>query len=329
MTGLVLGTGCGGAAPSVAPSPGTLTSTAPQGPLDYVPAAGLRWLVTARLRRIFADPELAGAISSVVPRARLEAFAAVTAVELSSVVQAAAAGYDLGTLYAARLATGDGARVRARFEERLTEGAIVKHPRPNLYRIAGTRAETPRALVTVDDRLLIAAVGDPTLARIAEAYAERRLKSPTALAGVSLSTLPAPPSDALVVFYAPGPFSGAWERAAGGLLAPALAVSVTVQHSGRGMLRVEIVVTGDWPEDGVDGRMHAAWTEVSESSTGRLFGLEQAKNVKSVAGLHQLTWSLDLPLAPLVAGLRAATVANVSEIFDLHVAEPTGSPASR
>jgi hypothetical protein len=72
--------------------------------------------------------------------------------------------------------------------------------------------------------------------------------------------------------------------------------------------------------------MEASWREVTQSSTGLLFGLDQAKNMRIVADLHQLTWSTDLPVEPLVAGLRAATIANVPEMFGEHGEQPTNQP---
>jgi hypothetical protein len=298
----------------------------PSAPLDYVPAAGLSWLIAGDPSRIFADPELNRALGRLLPTERLDALALATGVDLRRLEAAAVAGYGLGTLYVALLPASDGGRARTRFEERLT-GAVVKHPRPNLYRIAGTRAGSPRALVAVDDRLLAYAVDDLTLARIAEAYAARRLKSPTALHGASLSELPQVAEDTLVAFYAPGPFSGEWRSAAGGLLDRARSLRVAARRGTGAAVHVEVVLMGDWPEAEGVTRMEQTWGALASTPTGRLLGLDQANNIKVVAHLHQLTWSADLPLEPLVAGLRAATVANVPEIFDVRGATPAGAPA--
>ena len=295
-------------------------------PLDYVPAAGLRWLIFAKPARISADPELSAAAAQVVPAERLAAFSQVTGVDVRQLEAAAIAGYDLGTLYVATLPATDGGVARRRFEERLTAGAIVRHPRPTIYRIAGTRAGLPRVLVAVEDRLLAFATGDLTLGRVAEAYAERRLKSPTALHGAALSSLPRAADDALAILYAPGPFTGEWQSAAGGLLRTALGLTIALSHGEGATIRADIVVVGDWPDPDPTPQLEAAWAELASSSTGRLFGLDQAKKMRIVADLHHLTWSAELAVGPLVAGLRAATVANVSEMFDVQAHEPTGSP---
>jgi hypothetical protein len=281
--------------------------------------------VDAHPARIFRDSALKATLSGVLTPERLDAFVKVTGVDLRALEEVVVAGYDLGTLYVTSLPAPDGGRVRARFEERLSD-AIVKHPRPALYRIAGTRGGEPRALVSFDDRVFALAVGDLTLARVAEAYAERRLKSPTALHGAALSELPAPRSDSLALLYAPGPFVDSWASAAHGLLDTALALDIAIGAGGDTTLPVLLTAVGDWREDQASEQLAAAWQDLSGSSTGRLFGLAQAKNVSSVAHLHQLTWSADLDVSQLTAGLRAATATNVSEILDVRGQSPTGSP---
>jgi len=299
---------------------------APLDPLAYAPAAGLRWLVDAHPAQIFRDSALKEALAGVLSADRMDAFVEVTGVDLRVLEEVVVAGYDLGTLYVTSLPAPDGGHVRARFEERLT-GAVVKHPRPALYRIAGTHGGEPRALVAFDDRVFALAVGDLTLARVAEAYAERRLKSPTALHGAALAELPAPPSDALAVLYAAGPFADSWAAASHGLLKTALALDLVLRSGAGTNLPVLLTAVGDWREGEASSQLEAAWGDLSGSQAGRLFGLDRAKNVNSVAHLHQLTWSADLDIPQLTAGLRAATATNVSEMFDVHGSGPTGSPA--
>jgi hypothetical protein len=291
-----------------------------------MPAAGLRWLCSIQPRRIFSDSALKGLVERVLDRDRLEAFTQLTALDPKELEAAAIGGYDLGTLYVVALGAPDGGKARSRFEERLTTGAIVKHPEPTLYRVSGTRAGAPRTLVSVNDRLFAFASGDATLGRIAEAYAKRRLESPTALAGAALAGLPPVASDALVVVYFPGPFTGPWASALHGLLGSASAASVAIRAGGPGILSVSATLAGAWPDGDPAGAMEASWREVTQSSTGLLFGLDQAKNMRIVADLHQLTWSTDLPVEPLVAGLRAATIANVPEMFGEHGEQPTIQP---
>jgi hypothetical protein len=302
--------------------------TAPREPLDYVPAAGLRWLCSAQPRRIFRDSALRDLALSVLDSDRLDAFAMLSGVDLRELESLAIAGYDLGTLYVAALTAPDGGAARARFQERLSDGATIKQPQPMLYRIVGTRNGEARALVSVNDRLLALASGDPSLARVAEAYAMRRLKSPTALKGAALSALPATPKDALAAFYLPGPFPHEWARAAHGLLGSADALRVVIQSVAETSLRVTVTFVGDWPNVDARSALEATASDLVRSSTGQLFGLEQMKNARIVADLHQLTWSAELPGATLVAGLRAATIANVPEMLGEHPDQPTGPPVA-
>lgn len=317
---------CGTKAPVKAVPAPAAADTAPRAPLDYVPAGGLHWLCVARPQRIFSDFALRKLVLQVFEQDRLDAFAQVSGIDLRLVEAGAIAGYDLGTLYVAALPAPDGGFARARFQDRLSSGAVVKHPRPTLYRIAGTRAGTPRSLLSVNDRLLAFATGDPSLSRIAEAYAERRLKSPTALRGAALSTLPNAPEDALAVVYFPGPFSGEWAGAARGLLGSALALSVVVEASSGTTLVITVTAVGDFPEPQLAATVEATWNDLAHGSTGRLFGLDQAKNVRIVAHLHQLTWSAELPGDAIVSGIRAATIANVPEMFGEHGSAPTYQP---
>jgi hypothetical protein len=291
-----------------------------------VPAAGLRWLCVAQPQRIFRDSALRALALSVLDADRLDAFTMLSGIDLRTLEAGAIAGYDLGTLYVAALHAPDGGTARARFQERLSHGAQVKQPQPKLYRLFGTRAGEPLALVSVDDRLLAVAAGDPSLARVAEAYAMRRLKSPTALHGAALSALPEAPSNALAVVYFPGPFSGEWARAAYGLLGNTQALDVAVESAASENLRITLAMVGDFPIGDERSKLERAWTDLQASSTGQLFGLEQMKKVSIVADLHHLTWSGEVPAAALAAGLRAATVANVPEMFGEHRAEPAGSP---
>lgn len=313
--------GCGRPTP-----PATPTAHPPKAPasaLEYVPSAGLSWLIFGRPARIAADPALSAALASIVPKARLDAYAAATGVELRTVPFGVVAGYELGTLFVAELPMPYGERVRARFASRLSDGGIVKRVRADIYRISGTDADTPLALVSVEDRTVALASGDVTLARIVEAYAERRIKSPTALRGAALSTLPEPGDDVLAAFFAPGPFTRTTLVAAPELFAAALAAGISIRSAAPGMLGITLALSGEWSaEHEPRAELERAWSELAKSTTGRLLGLDSAQNVVIRQEPSLLTLSLDLPIAPLVRGLRALTLADVPEIFDLNNASP-------
>jgi hypothetical protein len=295
---------------------------------SFVPAAGLRWLVVGHPARIASNPDLSRALSSILPPARLDAYAASTGADLRLIPRAAVSGYAFGILYLAELPARDGARVREAFTDRLRDGGIVKQPRAGLFRVSGTDGEIPRALVSIEDRLIASVTGDPTLARVVAAYAEGRLRSPTALRGAALSTLPAPPEDALATFYAPGPFEGAWTTAASGLLASAFAVSISVEALPSALLRFNVTLAGDWPAGAVppERQLERSWLTLANSSTGRLLALDHARNLKSTRHLQSLTLSMEIPMLELARGLRAATSAKIREILDVIPQELESTP---
>jgi hypothetical protein len=306
-------------AASCAPKPAEApTPPAPplhQGPLtDFVPAAGLRWLAVARLAELSHLPALAPSIELLFPHSRLDAFELSTGLNLRAVPTGLAAGFDLATLFAAETPF-DNSLVQTRFEARLVS-AKVESSHLHIHRVWGTIGLTPESLVRIDDRLVAASIGDPTPARIVELYALGRLgRSPPALAGSALATLPRDLESAPLRFYAPGPFSAEWSQGARGLLGAALALGIGVWPDGDA-LRVRTVISGRWSgEDAMP--LTAAWDDLAHSPMGRLLGLDQPVVPPEVTVTPQhLTLDVRLALLPLVSGLRAAVVADVWEFLE-------------
>jgi hypothetical protein len=274
-------------------------------------------------------PDLASLLRNLFPIDRLEAFRTVTGVDLAKVKVGAVAGFQVGTLYLAELGEPVASDVRERFAERLDEGGMARKPRPKVHRISGTSHESPRALVTVDDDFIAVAVDDTVLAKIVEAYAARRLRSPSALRGAALRDLPPLPTEALVALYAAGPFPDDLTRAAHGVLAQTSSLVITLVGGAPERLRATLTLAGDYsPDPAAAGkRLASAFRALCESSTGTLVGLSEAGSPEIVAHLHQLTLTADLPLRPLVQRLRAVVSGNVHEIFDLVPLPPAGEPA--
>ena len=305
-----------------------------RGPLtDFIPSAGLRWMLVVKPRELLAEPELGGAISQIIPSPRLDAFAESSGVDLRRISQAIIAGFPYSTLYVAQLPEGVAAIARARFSERLLSGAVSKQPHPGLTRITGVIGQTPETLVTVDDRLLAVAVGDPVPAKIAEAYAQERLKhSPSALHGAALSALPDLISSHAAVLFAPGPFADEWQRAAGGILQSTVAIAITAQPIEHGKVATTIYFAGAWQDSADDAarRLSAAWSTFAHSSAGRLFELNQVAEVSTSPEL--LCLRVELELAALVRGLRASVLGDLAQILNLPrksavEKEPLPSPA--
>ena len=308
------------AAPSPRP-PARIPPTRPlhRGPLtDFISSAGLRWLLLAKPRQILADPELGQAILQIIPRTRFDAFAESSGVDLRALPEAAIASFPYSTLYVADLPRGVAALARTRFGERLLTPAVSKRSHSGLTRITGVVGQTPETLLTIDERLLAISVGDPVPAKIAEVYAQERLKnSPAALHGAALSSLPELASSNAAVFFAPGPFADEWQRAAGGLLQSTVALAITAQPIGSGKVATTIYLAGDWQNSADDAtrRLRAAWSTFARSSAGHLFELSDVAEVSASDDLLRL--HVELELAALVRGLRASVLADLSQILNL------------
>jgi hypothetical protein len=287
-------------------------------PSDFISSAGLRWLLLIKPQQIMAEPELGQAILQIIPSARFDAFAESSGVDLRVLPQAGVASFPYSTLYVAELPRGVAPRARARFSERLLAGAVSKRPHPGLTRITGVIGQTPETLLTIEDRLLAISVGDPVQAKIAEAYAEQRLKhSPAALRGAALSTLPELASGNAAVLFAPGPFADDWQRAAGGLLQSTVAIAITAQPIGNGKVATTMYLSGAWQDSADDAtqRLRAAWAKLAQSSAGRLFELNDVAEVSASPDLLRLY--VELELAALVRGLRASVFGDLSQILNL------------
>jgi len=295
-----------------------------RGPLaDFISAAGLRWLLLVKPQQVLAEPELRQAISQIIPTSRFDAFAESSGVDLRVLPEAAIAGFPYSTLYLAELPSGVAALARARFEERLLAGALTRQPCHGLTRITGVIGQTPETLLTVDDRLLALAVGDPVPAKIAEAYARERLtRSPPALKSAALSTLPPLSASNGAVWFAPGPFTDEWQRAAGGLLQSTTAVAIVAQPSGHGKLATTIYLAGAWQDSADDAahRLSVAWSTFARSSAGRLFELDDVAEVSAERDLLRL--QVELEIAGLVRGLRASVLADLNQILRLPPKRP-------
>jgi len=298
-----------------------------RGPLtDFVASASLRWLLLVKPQRLLAEPGLGQAILQIIPNTRLDAFAESSGVDLRVVPEAAIAGFPYSTLYLAELPKGVAALARARFDGRLLAGAVSKQQRPGLTLVTGVIGQTPETLLTVEERLLAISVGDPLPAKIAEAYAEERLKhSPPALDGAALSALSELAPSNMVVLFAPGPFADEWQRAAGGLLQSTVAVAITAEPIAHDKLATTLYLAGAWQDSADDAahRLSAAWTTFARSSAGRLFELSEVAEAN--ANAEVVTLRVELELEGLLRGLRASVYGDLSQILNL----PGNSPGKR
>jgi hypothetical protein len=274
-------------------------------------------MVLGNPRRISTEPALRDAVAVLLPAERLDAFARGSGVDIRQVDSALAAGFDLGTLYVWTPAPGTAARIAARFRERLVSGAEHTESHPAIQRTTGIVGATPEALLQVEDNINAVAVGDVVLVRVVEAFARERIhSSPPALRGAALTTLTPPRPASVATFYAPGPFSGEWARGAHGLMANALALSVSLTPLTQGRATIELQLAGDFSPTGVDD-LRLAFDELAASPIGKLLALDQSAEPPKIHEQEQrLYLDIDVNLAPIARGLHAAVAADVWEIMD-------------
>jgi hypothetical protein len=288
-----------------------------RGPLtDYVPSAGLRWLLTGSPRYFAQHPALGPLRESWLTDDRFRAFAAATGIDLTRTERALVAGFDLGTLYMAD-ASGWVDVPEAPFAERLAGSGRMHRPHPQVWRLTGVVGSMPQALVRVDRDLMAVSVGDLMPARIVELRARGRLPSvATALRGAALSDLPPElTTPGPLRFYAPGPFEGEWLGEGRGLLGAARAVAASLELSGQSA-ELCIALTGYWDTASDRERLQEAWQVVAASSVGQLLGLDHpSEPIEVDAELARLVLRARVDAPSLLAGIQQLFAHDVGELL--------------
>jgi hypothetical protein len=282
---------------------------------DFVPAAGLRWLVVGSPRQLAREPGLASLRQRWLTDDRRRAFARETGVDLFATERALAAGFDLGTLYIAD-ASGWLAPPELAFARRLAGSERLRQPRPNVWHVTGLVGSEPEALVRVADALVAVAVGDLTLARAVELRALGRLdRTLPAFQGVSLAELP----DELLrpapfAFYLPGPIQGSWVGGAGGLLGAAHALGATLALDGP-RLRLRLCVAGRWHATEDAAELGSLWQAFASSGLGQKLALDRPLTPAEVHGSEaRLELVAALDAAAFSAGLEGLLVGNLDDL---------------
>jgi hypothetical protein len=309
---------CGGAAATHEAAPHASEPELHRGELtDFVPAAGLRWLVVGSPRRLAHEPGLASLRQRWLTEDRRRAFALETGVDLFATERALAAGYDLGTLYMAD-ASGFRARPEVAFARRLAGSERLRQAHPAVWHVTGLVGSEPEALVRVADVLVAVAVGDVTLARVVELRALGRLaRTAPAFQGVSLSTLPAellrPQAFA---FYLPGPIEGSWLGSGAGLFGAAHALAATLALDGS-RLTLHLGVAGSWHAADDAAELGAIWQGFAASTIGRKLALDRPLGPAELRGSERLL-ELDqaLDAAAFSAGLEDLLVGNLDDLVE-------------
>ena len=299
---------------------------------DYVPAAGLRWLIRGAPAKLAESQGFQPAIELLLTQERLRAVAQTTGFALETLPRAVIAGFDLGTLYLAELPTPTAGEARARFVSRQIREPVQRRPDPNIVVLNGINEGVPVGLVTID-RVVAYGVGDPILCRVVEAYARGKLKAKRAFQGAALAGLESESAGALLAAHVPGPFTEQWQNAAGGLLSIATAVSAKLTPTSAGHALLEVTLHGDFKGSSADERLRSTYMSVASSSTGTLLGLGAALDARTVTNAQsdRVTLIVPLPLTEIAKGAHAVTNGDFVDIFRLSPATtidsaPTSSP---
>lgn len=296
---------------------------------DFVPAAGLRWLVVGSPARLARQPALAPLRARWLTEQRRQAFAAATGIDVLGTERGLVAGFDLGTLYMAD-ASGWVAQPERVFARRLAGSELVRRPHPELSRVTGLVGSRPEALVRVGDELVAVAVGDLGLARVVELRAQRKLDAvASAFEGASLSTLPEPAlRPRSFALYLPGPFDEGWVSSGATLLGAAHALAIGVDVAGD-EVGVQLFMTGSW-DTALDGaRLARHWRAFAESALGRQLALDRPLTPLDVSASERLLEAYTrLDASAFSAGVEALLMGNLDDLLGVHggLAAPPAPP---
>lgn len=327
---------CGrGAPPVIAPKAASVPRYS--GTLeDYVPAAGLRWLLRGSPAKLAESQSFRPALDALLSQDRLRAVAQTTGFSLQSLPSGVIAGFDLGTLYLAELPEPTAAQARARFKARQIHDVRERRPDPSIVVLSGLSQGIPIGLVTIDERVVAYGVGDPMLTRVVEAYARGKLKAKSAFRGAALADAKSETDGALIAAHVPGPFDERWQSAAGGLLAVTTALSAKLVPTSAGHALLELTLHGDFGGTNAAERLRSTYMSVASSSTGSMLGLGNSLDARTVTNMQSDRVVLMVPLAitEIANGARAVTSGDLADILRLTPngttpPAPTSSPEIR
>jgi hypothetical protein len=285
--------------PTAAPGP----QFAPGPIVDWVPAAGLIWLVDARPRDLFGSRALGPAIATVVTDDRVAAFARrFGGVDPRKATELAVAGFAATTLGLARMPVDPAA----------FESAFAGATRDR---------ENERAEVFAHEAVAVER-GRPGPLQAAVYFAEGRLRRALpALKAEPLSAAASRIGEAPFRCFCPGPFEGRWASGVGGLMRAATAVAGAARPwdaAPGAAVALTLLLLGAWASNApaAEERLAAAFNVWSEDPLGRLTGIDrpiEAARTASDPGALRLDVVLDP--AAIARGLRDATDASIAEIM--------------
>ncbi len=193
---------------------------------DYVPAAGLRWLVQGSPAKLAESQSFRPGLDLLFTPERLRATAQTTGFALDTLARGVIAGFDLGTLYLAELPAATAARPEPALRRVRSTSRPSAAPIPTSSCSAGSAkaCRSDSSPSTIESSAY--AVGDPLLCRVVEAYARGKLKAKRAFEGACpRRARRRKQGRAAGGLPSPGRFRSVGKMAAGGLLSIATALS--------------------------------------------------------------------------------------------------------
>jgi hypothetical protein len=284
-----------------------------------VASPGLRWIVLARLEQLRAARAVRETLERMFPRARLDAFERMTAIELRRVKHAVVAGYDRSTLYAVD-GVADALEAERRYRDRMvfeTARAVHRDDAVLVTGLSGGRSR--RALVALAPGVVVIESGDDRHAKAALLYALGKMRrSPPALREEQIAALASRLGEAPLLAFAPGPFEGEYERALRGLMAAATAAGAAARLTPVGSLQVALVVAGAWGSSAQAAaeRLRQGWDDLADSPLGRVLGLaEPLAPPLSTHAPDAVSLTVELDAERVLGGLSASVSGRVSDMM--------------
>jgi hypothetical protein len=338
---LALTTALLASAPGCGPKPIAQPPAPPPVPLhlesacELAPAAGVEWVVDARPRAVAEIADLIPAIGLVVPEARFATFAATHGgIDVRQITDLCVAKYNDTLLTIAR-APFDPLRVEKTFADRVTHaaGRSVDVVNPPVVRVWGEVNGEAQQLVLFARELVALEQGRAGPVRAAEAFAQGKLRrSSPVLRSAALASAVRLVGDSPVPVLAPGPFEGEVAQGLGGLMRASTALAASARFAGApSKIEVKIVLTGAWGKDApaASERLAAAVHVVSESSFGRLLGLDRPVVAPQVRSSEEaLVVDVTLDGVALARGVHDALDAEIGDIMrgEAQPRSSTGKP---
>jgi len=286
---------------------------------DLVAAASLMWIVIARPKELTSVPSLAPGIQRLAPDSRRALFERASGIRIDRIDRVVVASYPDSTLFLLEGGVRDPLLVERLFRERWMTDVTRSVRRHDLVIARGkTATGSKRSLAALGSKTVAIESGSWLHAKVAALYAEGKLhRAPRALELPDVPMLVERLGDAPLLAIAPGPFEGDWQRALRGVLGVCTAAAGSVRPDKDGTLRTQLLFAGDWtskPDKAIE-HLLASWQDLSQSSFGRLTGLDTPREPpRTQADARIIGVSVDLDGAKLVDGLYAAVSAEARDI---------------